>query len=106
MAKFNFKPQHIVSRLEEGEHTGILKEIYYLEEKGSFWFKINVDGVILNTSLSQNSIVFNNFAINFVDDNGCFDTDDLINKMIKFNVKDSKLNNTIFSKITEIKIAE
>lgn len=106
MSKFSFKPQRIVSHLQEGEYTGILTEVSYSEEKGNFWFKINVDGVTFNSSLSQNNIVFNNFAINFVDNDGCFDTDNLIGQTVMFKVKDSAFNGIIYSRITEIKIAE
>ena len=99
MNTFDFKPQKMVERLECGEHEGIIKEILFFEDKQYFVFEILVGDIIFNTAFAVNNVLFNNFALGFVDEHGFFRDDDLIDCPVKFfveNVNDKK------SRITSI----
>ena len=85
----NFKPKKILAHLPEGEYEGSINKIVYYEDKGYFAVNILVDDKIFNTAFSVNSVVFNNFASEFVDSKeGMLDETQLIDTVIRFTVKD------------------
>lgn len=49
-------------------------------------------------------IVLNNFCCEYVDDNNCFCSDNVLSKKIEFSVSQRKYGNKSFSKITAIKV--
>lgn len=97
----NFKPKKILAHLPEGEYEGSINKIDYYEDKGYFAVNILVDDKIFNTAFSVNSVVFNNFATEFVDSKGMLDETQLIDTIIRFTVKD-KYSDDSKSVVTKI----
>lgn len=96
--------QQIVENIEEGSYSGWIKSCSVSQNGEYIWFKIKLDNTnfILNTSLPIAGKVFNDFAVNFVDENGNLDTKDFLNVNIDFSVVDRKINEKVYSKIIKI----
>lgn len=103
MAVYQFTPRRTVTHLDEGEYTGVVKNISFYQDKGYFVFDIQVDGTIFNTSFAISNIVFNNFAAEFVDENGCFDDQNLLDRQLTFTVKDVVNGSDVKSRIVQMK---
>ena len=103
---FSFKPQSFINHLPEGTHEGIIQEISYIENAQMFWFKILVDQSIFTCSFSIQSPLFNNFALQYVDENGNFSTENLIGTNVQFVVKDLGEPEQVRSKVTALKAIE
>ncbi len=87
----NIQLQNITGRLPEGEYTGTITETTVSMDIKYLWLKIRVDGTsneTLNISLPINSVLFDKFARFFAEDSTVVDTDDFVNTLIKFTLKD------------------
>lgn len=107
--KINFKPQKVFDTLETGNYKGVIQSISFSNDTKNCWFKISVDGIenaLFNTMFTTIDIVFNNFAANYVDEEGFFCTDKIIAKKIEFKVNERVYGERKFSKITAIKVIE
>lgn len=70
-------------------------------------FTIKVDSIengYFNCMFSNMDIVLNNFCCEYVDDNNCFCSDNVLGKKIEFSVSQRKYGYKSFSKITAIKV--
>lgn len=101
-----FKPVNMYNCLNDGSYTGIIKEIAFNSEKYCT-FKIAVaerDGLFVHL-FSTDDILFNKFTYNFVDDDGYFVPDKLIDKTINFTIKQKQYSENTVTKMTEISVA-
>ena len=106
MSTFNFKPVHITGYLTEGKYTGAIKNIQFFEDKGYFVFNILTDSnITFNTTFAAKNKVFNEFVTSYVDTEGNFVDDDLIDQRVVFAVADGSedTNGNIRSRIVMIK---
>lgn len=105
MAIHNFKPKKYTNFLEEGSYNGKIEKIDFYEEKGYFAVDIRTENVIFNTSFSTTNTIFNDFASDYVDEDGNFVDDDLIGQQVVFAVKDGAkdANMNLRSRIVMIK---
>lgn len=102
-----FKPTLMYSTLENGEYTGTVTKIHSSSDMRNFWLSIKVEGKdngVFNTMFTAIDSVFNNFACQFVDDEGYFDSEKAIGKEIVFIVETRNYNDTAVSKITQITV--
>ena len=88
MAIYNFKPKKYTNFLVEGKYTGKINKIDFYEEKGYFAVDISTENAIFNTSFAVSNTVFNDFASDYVDEDGNFVDDELIGQKVVFVVKD------------------
>lgn len=103
----NFKPKKMYDSLNNGSYTGIIKEIALNNER-YFTFKIEIegkDGLFIHM-FPTNDIVFNNFASDFVNEEGYFSPEKLIEKNIQFEIVERTYNDNKYYKITSIKVVE
>lgn len=102
----NIQLQNITGRLPEGEYTGTITEATVSMDIKYLWLKIQVDGTsneTLNISMPINSVLFDKFARCFSEDLNVVNTDDFVNTMIKFTLKDREsLTGEIYSKFVKI----
>ena len=102
----NIQLQNITGHLPEGEYTGTITEATVSMDIKYLWLKIKVDGTsneTLNISMPINSVLFDKFARCFSEDLNVVNTDDFINTMIKFTLKDREsLTGEIYSKFVKI----
>ena len=105
MATHNFKPIRVKNYLEKGKYTGTIKKIQFFEEKGYFAVDIRTDKAIFNTSFAVSNTVFNDFASDYVNEDGNFVDDELIGQKVVFAVKDGAkdANMNLRSRIVMIK---
>ena len=105
MAIHNFIPMRYTNYLKEGQYTGTIEKIDFYEEKGYFAVDIRTENVIFNTSFSTTNTIFNDFASDFVNEEGNFVDDDLIGQRVVFIVKDGAkdANMNLRSRIVMIK---
>lgn len=103
MAIHNFKPKKYTNFLEEGKYTGKIDKIDFYEEKGYFAVDIRTDKAIFNTSFAVSNTVFNDFASDFVNEEGNFVDDDLIGQKVVFIVKDGAQTPELRSRVIMIK---
>ncbi len=103
MAMYNFKPKKYTNFLEEGKYTGKIDKIEFYEEKGYFTVDIRTGNVIFNTSFSTTNTIFNDFASDFVNEEGNFVDDDLIGQKVVFIVKDGAQTPELRSRVVMIK---
>lgn len=105
MATFNFKPQHYTQYLKEGQYNGTIEKIDFYEDKGYFAVDIRTDKAIFNTSFAVSNTVFNDFASDYVNEDGNFVDDELIGQKVVFAVKDGAkdANMNLRSRIVMIK---
>lgn len=103
MAIHNFKPKKYTNFLEEGKYTGKIDKIDFYEEKGYFAVDIRTENVIFNTSFSTTNTIFNDFASDFVNEEGNFVDDDLIGQKVVFIVKDGAQTPELRSRVIMIK---
>ncbi len=99
---FNFRPKKFLNYLPQGTYQGFIDKLEYYEEKGYFAMNILVDNQIFNTAFSVNSIIFNNYASNFVDENGCLDETQIIDTEVKFTVVDNQTSGEEKSRVTAL----
>ncbi len=102
----NIPLQKLTGLLPEGEYSGTIIETSVSTDMKYLWLKIEVDDTsdeILNISMPINSVLFDKFARCFVEDSDVVNTDDFVNTMIKFTLKDrtSSIGET-FSKFVKI----
>ena len=79
MPTFDFIPKKKYEYINDGTYTGILDDIYFSPD-------------------------CRNFCCEYVDDNNCFCSDNVLGKKIEFSVSQRKYGNKSFSKITAIKV--
>ena len=105
MAIHNFKPKKYTNLLEEGSYRGKIEKIDFYEEKGYFAVDIRTDKAIFNTSFAVSNTVFNDFASDYVNEDGNFVDDELIGQKVVFAVKDGAkdANMNLRSRIVMIK---
>lgn len=106
MPTFDFIPKKKYEYINDGTYTGILDDIYFSPDCRNCWFTIKVDSIengYFNCMFSNMDIVLNNFCCEYVDDNNCFCSDNVLGKKIEFSVSQRKYGNKSFSKITAIK---
>ena len=105
MATFNFKPQHYTQYLKEGQYNGTIEKIDFYEDKGYFAVDIRTNNAIFNTSFAVSNTVFNDFASDYVNEDGNFVDDELIGQKVVFAVKDGAkdANMNLRSRIVMIK---
>lgn len=102
----NFKPKKMYDSLNNGSYKGIIKEIAFNNERYCT-FKIDVegeDGFFVHL-FSTNDIAFNNFTCDFVDKEGYFCPNKLIDKTINFTIKQRQYGENTVTKMTEISVA-
>lgn len=101
-----FKPVNMYNCLNDGTYKGVIKEISFNNER-YFTFKISVEGEegFFIHLFSTSDIAFNNFACGFVNEQGYFCPDKLIDKTINFTVKQRQYGENIVTKMTEISVA-
>ena len=103
MAIHNFKPKKYTNFLEEGKYTGTIEKIEFYEEKGYFAVDIRTENAIFNTSFAVSNTVFNEFASDYVDEEGNFTDDELIGQKVVFAVKDGAKKPFLRSRVVLIK---
>ncbi len=98
------KPQNITAKIPNGEYTGNIIEQSQSADMHFQWFKIEVDGIkdILNVSLPIDSVLFNEFAMCFCDENGEMDTEYFVDTPIRFTVISRNINGMEYSKLRTI----
>lgn len=97
------------STLADGEYCGQITSIHFSNDMRFCWINIIVDGKkngVFNTMFSTIDSVFNNFTCQFVDDEGYFCPEKVIDIKIKFTVDTRVYNNNSSSKISQIKLIE
>ena len=90
--------------LNEGSYKGTIKDLYFSNDT-TCWFRISVDGIengVFNTMFTTIDMVFNNFAINYIDKDGYFCPEKAIDKCIEFVVENRIYSGKQVTKITEI----
>lgn len=100
-----FKPNLMYDSLNNGSYKGIIKEIAFNSERYCK-FKIAVeeqDGLFIHL-FSTEDVLFNEFTYHFVDDDGYFAPDKLIDKTINFTIKQRQYGENIVTKMTEISV--
>lgn len=100
-----FKPTLMYSTLENGSYTGTITKINYSSDLRNFWLNIKVSGKengVFNTMFTAIDSVFNNFACQFVNDEGYFLPEQAVEKEIAFSVETRTYSDTTVSKITQI----
>ena len=82
--------------------TGIVdkEELESFEERG--WKVVGKENGVFNTMFTAIDSVFNNFACQFVDDEGYFLPEKAINQNVDFTVDTRNYSDTTVSKITHI----
>lgn len=102
----NIQLQNITGHLPEGDYTGTITEATVSMDIKYLWLKIKVDGTsneTLNISMPINSVLFDKFARCFSEDLNVVNTDDFVNTMIEFTLKDREaLAGEIYSKFVKI----
>jgi len=107
MAEIDFTPRNTISHVDTGEYTGRIIEIKLDKKRNALWFLIDIENLgVLNTPLSLNSEALNKFALKCLNENKKFDTDNALNKEIKFRTIDRIINESIYTQITEIDFCE
>lgn len=103
----NFKPTKMYDSLNNGTYTGIIKEIAFKNEK-SCTFKIKIEGKdgMFVYDFKTDDIAFNNFASDFVNEEGYFSPEKLIEKNIQFEIVERSYNDNKYYKITSINVLE
>lgn len=103
MAEIDFTPRSTISHVDTGEYTGRILEIKLDKKRNALWFLIDIENLgVLNTPLSLNSEALNKFALKCLNNNNKFDTDNALNKEIRFRTIDKNIDGNIYSHITEI----
>lgn len=99
------KPQNLTGHIPPGRYNGTIIEQRESSDQRYLWLKIDVEekDVILNIAIPCASMIFNNFALDFIDDLGYVDTKNFINTLIEFTVKNYELNNSVYSRFTALK---
>lgn len=100
-----FKPTLMYSTLDNGNYSGTITKINCSSDMRNFWVSIKVDGKengVFNTMFTAIDSVFNNFACQFVDDEGYFLPEKAINQNVDFTVDTRNYSDTTVSKITHI----
>lgn len=100
-----FKPMKMYDSLNEGSYKGTIKDLYFSNDT-TCWFRISVDGIengVFNTMFTTIDMVFNNFAINYINKDGYFCPEKAIDKNIEFTVENRVYSGKQVTKITEIK---
>ena len=100
-----FKPMRMYDSLAEGKYKGNIIDIYFSNDS-TCWFRISVDSIengVFNTMFTTIDMIFNNFAINYVNEKGYFCPEKAIDKNIEFVVENRVYADKQVSKITEIK---
>lgn len=102
----NIKLQKLTGLLPEGEYSGTIIETSVSKDIKYLWLKIEVDGTsdeILNISMPINSVLFDKFARCFVENSDVINTDEFVNTLIKFTLKDrTSSTGETFSKFVKI----
>lgn len=98
------KLNQIVGRISEGNHKGVIRKQTISSDRKYQWFQIEVNGVeeTLNISVPFDSIIFNQFAQAFCDENGEIDTEDFVDVEIEFTVSDKSINGVVYSKFQSL----
>ena len=99
-----FKPIKITTYIPSGIYEGAIIEQSCSSDERYLWIKIEIEGFeeIFNTSLSVNSVLFNNFSQAFKNNDGIVNTEDFVNTMIRFSVTDRTIRGQTYSKINSI----
>ena len=102
----NIQLQKLTGLLPEGEYSGTIIETSVSKDMKYLWLKIEVDGTsneILNISMPINSVLFDKFARSFVENSDVVNTDEFVNTLIQFTLKD-RISSTgeTFSKFVKI----
>lgn len=99
-----FKPQIVTGHIPEGDYEGVIREVSESFDSKYLWMKVEIDGMdeILNISVPLNSVVLNNYAMNFCNKKGEVDTDDFIDTFIEFTVADRVVGSETYSKFTKL----
>ena len=107
MPEIDFTPRNTISHIDEGEYTGTIIEIKLDKKRNALWFLIEIENIgVLNTPLYFNGDVLNTFALKCLNENNKFDTDNALDKKVKFRTFDKNINENIYSQITEIDFCE
>lgn len=99
-----FKVKKYSNHIEAGEYIGHISEIFTGTDDKYVGMRIITEGsdVIYSTSLAFNSVIFQQFSVCYMDENGIADTDDMQGSLIRFTVEDRETSNDIISKIVKI----
>lgn len=94
------KLQKITGHIPQGSYQGVITEESVSFDGKYLWMKIELKDYIeiLNISIPINSVLFNQFALCFQDDDGNVDTEDFIDTEIKFTVGDKTIGVVTYSK--------
>ena len=87
----NIQLQKTTGHLPEGNYEGVIKEANVSADLKYLWLKIDVENTseqTLNISMPINSVIFDKFARCFVGNENSVNTDDFINTLIEFNLRD------------------
>lgn len=99
-----FVPQ-TTRHISPGTYEGRICGVNLSNEENFIWFHIDrINGIPkrLNTSLSIASSEFMSFVSNMIDESSHIETDEMIDKAVKFSVTDAKSENYIYSKLEKI----
>ena len=98
------KPRFVTGHIPEGDYEGVIREVSESYDSKYLWMKVEINGMdeLLNISVPLDSVVLNNFAIHFCNQNGEADTDDFIHTVIEFTVADKVVGSETYSKFTKL----
>ena len=98
------KPQNLTGHIPPGRYNGTIIEQRESSDQRYLWLKIDVEerDVILNIAIPCASVIFNDFAKAFVDKQGYVNTEDFVDTMIEFSLKNYELNDSIYSRFTAL----
>lgn len=99
-----FRPQKITGHIPAGTYKGVILEQKASPDERYLWLKIDVDTVdsVLNIAIPCNSMIFNSFSSDFIDEKGTVETEDFVDTEIEFTVKDREINGEIYSRFSKI----
>lgn len=99
------KPQNLTGHIPPGNYKGYILEQRPSVDNRYLWLKIQPENqnIILNITIPCASVVFNDFALDFANDKGIVNTEDFIDTMVEFTLKDYEVNGTIYSRFSALK---
>lgn len=99
-----FKHQKITGHYNHGNYKGTIVEQTASSDERYLWLKIHVDEKesLLNIAIPCASMIFNEFASVFADEDGNVDTADFVDTEIEFTLKDCEINGTVYSRFAKV----
>ena len=97
--------QKLTGHIPDGNYQGYIVEQSVSDDGKYLWIKIEIEGMpeLFNTSIATSSLLFHIFCRDFDTANNEIETEDFMNVMVAFTVKDHIIYGQTYSKIVSLR---